>query len=145
MSLPIDPDVTSPAPSAWSAGAATTLVAAGGVVGTLGRWSMSCISIPSGQLPWPTLLVNISGALLLGLLVVLVTQWRHSPSVRLFIGTGVLGAYTTFSTMAIDVVQLVRDHHGGVATVYLGCSLGGGLAAAATGVAIGTRISRAAT
>ncbi|MDF3049128.1 MAG: hypothetical protein K0R87_766 [Pseudonocardia sp.] len=63
--------------------------------------------------PWSTLLVNISGCLLIGVLMVLVTErFRAHPLARPLLGIGVLGGYTTFSTYAVDAV--VAADSGGI-------------------------------
>ena len=63
--------------------------------------------------PWSTLLVNVLGCLLIGVLMVLVTERFHAhPLARPLLGVGVLGGYTTFSTYAVDAV--VAADSGGI-------------------------------
>ncbi|MCO1654617.1 fluoride efflux transporter CrcB [Pseudonocardia sp. S2-4] len=84
-------------------------VAVGGVVGAEARYGLS-LALPHapGAWPWSTLLVNASGCVLIGVLMVLVTERvRVHPLTRPLLGVGVLGGYTTFSSYAVDVVGLV--------------------------------------
>jgi fluoride exporter len=110
-------------------------VALGGAVGTLlragGLWAFG---MPTGGFPWVTLAENLVGALLLGWATGVVLRRRPEDRVlHLFLGAGVLGSFTTFSALAVDVVLLGST----VGAVYLALSLGGGLAAAAAGVWLG--------
>lgn len=82
------------------------LVAAGGAAGAVARYAIS--EWMPGEFPWSTLLVNITGSFLLGVLVALaIINKQVSPEVLLLVGTGALGAFTTMSTFSIDVIQLI--------------------------------------
>jgi CrcB protein len=85
-------------------------VAAGGAVGSLARYSVSsAFPHPPGEFPWSTLLVNVTGCLLIGVLMaVLATRPDPHPLLRPFLGIGVLGGYTTFSTYAVEVVDTAQ-------------------------------------
>jgi CrcB protein len=86
----------------------------GGVAGALLRDAVA-VEMPHAAdgWPWSTLLVNISGCLLIGVLMVLVTErFRAHPLARPLLGIGVLGGYTTFSTYAVDAV--VAADSGGI-------------------------------
>jgi fluoride exporter len=126
-------------------GRVTVYVAAalGGALGALARWGVSEALPPDAEgWPWATLLVNLTGCLVLGLLLGLVFARRNgSPWLRPFLGTGVLGGYTTYSTFAVDVVQ--RADAGAWSTVagYLAASVLGGIAAAALGIAAGRALA----
>lgn len=115
-------------------------MALGGAGGTLARWLLGR-ALPSGppDLPWTTLGVNITGAFLLGALVVVTDRAGARPWVRPLLGTGVLGGFTTFSTLAVDAVHLTRQHRAGTAAVALGLSLVLGILAAAAGAWVGRR------
>lgn len=91
--------------------------AAGGALGSLARWGVG-EAWRGGEsvVPWPTLLVNVAGCLLLGLL--LGSPWSRSPWRRVFLGSGVLGGFTTFSTYAVQVKVLTDDGHGASAAGY---------------------------
>ncbi|MCT7357253.1 fluoride efflux transporter CrcB, partial [Streptomyces sp. 15-116A] len=93
---------------------------------------------PSG-FPWTTFWVNIIGCALIGVLMVLVTEARRAhPLVRPFLGTGVLGGFTTFSTYAVDVAQLLDRGRPGTALAYLAATPLTALAA----VWLATRVTR---
>ncbi len=112
------------------------VVAAGGVIGSLGRYGLG-EALPHGahSVPVSTLLVNVVGCLLLGILV---SARPEAPWLRPFLGTGVLGGFTTFSAFALESDRLlVRSP--GVALAYLGLTLIGGLGAAALGMRLGGR------
>jgi fluoride exporter len=103
------------------------VISAGGVVGALGRFGLGVL-FPS---PWTTFAINLSGCLLIGMLMVLVDEvWPPRRLVRPFLGTGVLGGYTTFSTYAVDVTRGA----GGVA--YLVGTLVGALVAVYAGMVV---------
>lgn len=95
-----------------------------------------------GASPWGTLLVNVSGCVALGLLVGWISAGRDRPTVRLFFATGVLGAYTTFSTFAYEVVRLAEDDAIRVASAYVAASLVLGLGGAAAGIRLGRLAQR---
>ena len=87
-----------------------------------------------GAFPLGTLLVNVLGSFLLGLLTGAVVSQRLDPDVRLVLGTGFCGGFTTFSTASLEVVRLVRSGRAGLALAYL---LGGAIAClAAAGLAL---------
>ena len=86
--------------------------------------------------PWGTFIVNISGSLALGLVVGLVLAQGVSPDVRTLVGTGVLGAYTTFSTYAYETVRVGTVPRRGLAVAYAFGSVVASVLAAAAGLAI---------
>lgn len=99
-------------------------VALGGIVGAEGRYGID-VALPTGTgFPWTTLIVNVSGCLLIGVLMVLVLELT-SPHrlLRPFLGVGVLGGYTTFSTFAVDAERLVRQHRPLLALGYVAATL----------------------
>ncbi|MET3370765.1 UNVERIFIED_CONTAM: CrcB protein [Jeotgalibacillus campisalis] len=117
------------------------IVAAGGVFGALARYGLGLIIPVPGAWPLPTLVINLSGALALGALLEGLS--RRGPDVgsrrvlRLALGTGFLGAFTTYSTLALDAVHLLTaDEIAGVAG-YLATSLLGGAAATTAGIWLG--------
>ncbi|TKJ22897.1 chromosome condensation protein CrcB [Blastococcus sp. CCUG 61487] len=118
--------------------------ALGGGLGALARWGVAAWLPwePAGW-PWATLLVNLSGCLLLGLLLALVFARSADGSwLRPFLGTGVLGGYTTYSAFAVEVVQLAEAGSWATAAGYLAASVLGGIVAAGTGLAAGRAIAR---
>jgi CrcB protein len=96
-------------PSQWDI---LLAVAAGGVVGSEARYGLGELVPHAGrQFPWSTLVINASGCLLIGALMALLPGLTSSHRLaRPFVGVGVLGGYTTFSTFAVDVERLVREH-----------------------------------
>ncbi len=118
--------------------------ALGGALGALGRWGVA-EALPSepDAWPWATLLVNLTGCLVLGLLIGLVfARSPDSPWLRPFLGTGVLGGYTTFSAFAVETVQLTDAGRPGVAAGYVLVSVVGGVAASALGLLAGRAAAR---
>jgi len=114
-------------------------VVIGGLIGTGLRLGLDAL-IPHGdaQFPLSTLVINIVGSFLLGLLVARI--WPIAPSwLRAGLGTGLLGAFTTFSAFAVALVTLTRSGAGWVAVVYLVLSVALGLAAAFLGLRFGRR------
>jgi CrcB protein len=91
----------------------------GGAAGALARWAIE-LAVPSVQgFPLATFLINVTGAFALGLLGVLL--WERLPPTRYLrplVGIGFLGAYTTFSTMAVEGVRLLDDGRAGLAVGY---------------------------
>lgn len=87
-------------------------IAAGGALGALLRYfAVNAVAAWLGRgFPWGTLLVNVSGCLLMGVLYVLfVERSALAPEWRLGLLTGVLGAYTTFSAFSIETLQLFEE------------------------------------
>jgi fluoride exporter len=119
---------------------AGSVVAAGGAVGSVGRYALSLAGPGGHGLPWPTLAVNLAGAFALGLLAgVLSRRPGASPLLRPFLGTGVLGGFTTFSALAVEVVDRTQAGHAPLAAGYLLVTLVGGVGLARAGVAVGER------
>jgi CrcB protein len=118
------------------------VVAAGGVLGSLARYAVG-LALPhvSGAFAWSTFLVNVTGSLAMGVLVVWVLSMdRPHPWLRPFLGVGVLGGWTTFSSYALDTHAMVQVGHGPVAAAYLVGSLVAGLVAVGLGVTLGERL-----
>jgi fluoride exporter len=110
------------------------LAALGGALGALARWALAEALPSPGGWPWATLLVNVTGCLLLGALLARLALRSPEPAwARPFLGVGVLGGYTTYSTFAVEVVDLVDDGALGVAAGYVLASIVGGVAAVALG------------
>ncbi|SDI40282.1 camphor resistance protein CrcB [Arthrobacter subterraneus] len=116
------------------------LVGAGGVFGTLARYGLSVALPAPGGWPLPTLAVNLAGAFALGMLLESLARAHVAGGVkgmaRLFAGTGFLGAFTTYSALALDVTTLLGSGWFDAAAVYAGLSLFGGPAAAAAGIQV---------
>jgi len=86
-------------------------VALGGALGTLGRYALSlAVNERTGLGPWGTFVTNISGSLLIGFLAVVFTErLTGHDDLRRFVIIGVLGGYTTFSTLAFDTTRFLED------------------------------------
>ena len=87
------------------------VVALGGAIGTLLRYIVGGLDyrFSSGVFPVSTLVVNVSGSLVIGFLWGFVDRYAISPNVRMFLFIGVLGGYTTFSTFSLETFNLLRD------------------------------------
>lgn len=118
--------------------AAVLAVAAGGALGTLARHGVARL-LPAGEgaFPWATFLTNLTGCFALGLLVAVVARRSTAAWVRPFLAVGLLGAYTTWSTFAVEVDRLVSGGDAGTAVAYLVLSVGAGLGAARAGLVAG--------
>ena len=118
-------------------------VAAGGALGAPARYGISlAVTVTPGTTPWGTFWINVSGSFALGLvLVVLVARFPPATFLRPFVATGFLGAYTTYSTFAVETVLLAKDGAAGMACAYTAASLVVGLGAAAGGIVLGRRLA----
>jgi fluoride exporter len=152
--LPVDPDVTVDRQEAVRARSQSFLrqvrdtlarrwdillvIAGGGALGSLARWGVGeAFSSGRGEFPWATFLVNVTGGFTLGVLMVFVIDvWPPSRFVRPFLGVGVLGGFTTFSTYMLDTRSLLVAHRGPLAAVYLFGTLAAGVAAVWLGIAV---------
>ncbi|MGI8685806.1 MAG: fluoride efflux transporter CrcB [Acidimicrobiales bacterium] len=113
-------------------------VAAGGALGAPARYGVArLVHVPDGSFPWATFWTNVSGSFALGFLLVLVIA-RFPPSryLRPFFATGFLGAFTTFSTFAVDTDLLLKDGRPSVALAYAVTTVAAGLTAAWAGMVL---------
>jgi fluoride exporter len=87
------------------------LVMAGAAIGGLGRYLLAtAISARFPQRFWyGTVIVNITGCFLIGVVMTILTQRQPNPNWRLFLVVGILGGYTTFSSFAYETYQLIKD------------------------------------
>jgi CrcB protein len=137
------------------------LVALGGACGSVARylltaWATALLTVPwappagtgpaSPQFPVGTFLVNIVGAFALGyLLEALVLRGPETVrrrKIRLGIGTGVLGGFTTYSALALETQHLLADGSAWLALLYVALTLVGGTAACLGGIALAARTDR---
>lgn len=108
------------------------LVFLGGGLGSMARYGLSVFGMRLvGQgFPWPTLLINIAGSAFMGLLTGwLAVQGNAPQALRLFIATGILGGFTTFSTFSLETVLLYERGQAGLAVAYVAASVAVGVAA----------------
>jgi CrcB protein len=145
MPQPIDPDVDLHAAAqaqerTRGQGPVLAVVAVGGSVGALARYGLArAWPAAAGGFPWATFVTNVTGCFLIGLLMVAVTEiWVAPRLVRPFLGVGILGGFTTFSTYANDTRVLLRPGSVGTAFAYLG----GTLVAALLATLIAVRLMR---
>jgi CrcB protein len=149
--LPIDPDIDEEVPSPpgqpasrWPRLAPGLLVAVfvGGAFGGGARYGIGRAAPPAAEgFPWDIFVINLSGAFALAVLLVLVVQvLPPTRYVRPALGTGFIGAFTTFSSLTAATDHLLAHGHPMLAIGYTAGSLFGGLAAAAVGLACGRAI-----
>ena len=114
------------------------VVIAGGVFGALARYGLSMLLPAPGGWPLPTLVINLAGALLLGaLLEALVRRGPDTGTrriIRLLAGTGFMGAFTTYSTLALETNSLLDAGRVADGLLYLAATLIGGAAATVAGI-----------
>jgi fluoride exporter len=115
----------------------TLMVAVGGLIGVMGRYGLTRLTLHHESLLWMTAAINIGGSFMLGLLTA--TSW-FSRDVREGLGVGVLGGFTTFSTFSVQSVLDVDAGEPRRAAAYLVLSVAGGIAAAAAGYVLGRRL-----
>ncbi|MFK0005522.1 fluoride efflux transporter CrcB [Paenarthrobacter sp. NPDC090520] len=85
-------------------------------------------------LPWATILINVSGSLMLGFIAGLVMRGHAPESLQMILGTGFLGGYTTFSTASLETIRLVQGGRIGLAFINALGSLVASVGAAALGL-----------
>lgn len=118
-------------------------VAAGGAIGATLRWGIGTwmVGKTGPGFPWHTMLINVSGAFLLGILMALSIERGLVPGDwRLFLGTGVLGGFTTFSTLSYESLALMQSGlwTAGMANMFGSAVLG--LGAAWLGIVVGRAV-----
>ncbi len=118
------------------------LVALGGATGSVLRYLVGRLMGPQADVsvPWHTIIVNVSGAFVIGLLIVLAARGGWPGWWRPLIAVGILGGYTTFSTFSLEVVELGLRGRWGVAAGYAAASMLLGFAACALGIALGRSV-----
>jgi CrcB protein len=140
--LPVDPDLAPGAvtgrggPARRAQPAVLAAVALGGALGAPARYGVAqLIHVAPDTFPWATFWTNVSGSAALGfLLALIVARFPPSRYVRPFVATGFLGAYTTYSTFAVDTDLLVKDGRAGIGAAYSGASLVAGFVAVWLGI-----------
>jgi len=113
-------------------------IALGGAMGAPARYGVAqVIHVAPHVFPWATFWTNVTGSLALGAVLALVLE-RFPPSryVRPFVATGFLGAYTTYSTFAVETDVLLKDGHAGTAVAYATASFVAGFIAVWAGIVV---------
>jgi CrcB protein len=97
------------------------IIAIGGGIGTLARYIVSGLDYKysSGVFPLSTLIVNLSGSFIIGLLWGFSERFSVTPNLRMFLFIGVLGGYTTFSTLSLETFNLLRNNEYKVALLNM--------------------------
>src|SRR5436189_803244 len=115
---------------------------AGGFIGAVARAELGvAITAGDGHWPWATFIVNVLGAFLLGYFATrLQERLPLSAYRRPFVGTGVCGALTTFSTMQVELLRMIDGEHYLLATGYAAASVGAGFAAVWAATAMTRRV-----
>ena len=111
-------------------------IAVGGALGAPARYGVAqLIHVAPNTFPWATFWTNVSGSAALGLILALMVE-RFPPSryLRPFVVTGFLGAYTTYSTFAVETDLLVKDGRAGIGVAYAAASLAAGFLAVWFGI-----------
>ncbi len=145
--LPLDPDAFQPGLYKWPPHFNPPLQAVvfiGGSFGTLARYGISVL-IPTDTNGWPTatLIVNFVGAFFLGFLLEALS--RRGPDkgrlrvMRLGIGTGFIGGFTTYSTFSVEAAAFFRDGHFVTTFAYIATTLIGGMICSALGIVLAIR------
>ncbi|GAA3043913.1 fluoride efflux transporter CrcB [Streptomyces glomeratus] len=130
-------------PSLWhQQGPVVAVVALGGALGATARYAASLLwPARTGGFPWTTFGVNLVGCAVIGVFMVVITDvWAAHRLVRPFLGTGVLGGFTTFSTYAVDIQRLVDAGEPRTALAYLVATPAGALAAVWLGMTAARRL-----
>ena len=114
----------------------------GGALGTAARAALATLAVPDpARWPWPTFVVNIVGAFLLGYLTTrLLERLPLSGYRRPMLGTGLCGGLTTFSTMQVETVRMIEHQHYGLAVGYTLASIVAGLLAVYTATVLVRRV-----
>ena len=113
------------------------LVMAGGAVGAGARYltGQAAFHALGAGWPWGTLIVNVTGGLLMGLLVGALARVGAGESWRVLLGVGVLGGFTTFSSFTLELVTMAQRGEWASATLYIAVSVAGSVLALLAGLA----------
>ncbi|WP_227996010.1 fluoride efflux transporter CrcB [Nocardia australiensis] len=119
------------------------VISVGGMIGALLRYGLGVWWPPRpGHVPWSTFTINVMGCCAIGILMVLITDvWVAHRLLRPFLGIGLLGGFTTFSTYSLEIRRLLES---GATVAALGY-LGGTVVAALLAVVLGMSVARWAT
>ena len=100
--------------------------ALGGAIGAAARYGVNVTTpkLVGHAFPWATIIVNVAGSFFRGLLIALLAlSWKTSQEMRVFLMTGVLGGFTTFSAFSLDFAALFERKEYGLAFAYAGGSV----------------------
>jgi CrcB protein len=119
------------------------LVALGGAIGSVARYLVGRLMGPTADspFPWHTFVVNATGAFVIGLVLVLAARQGWPGWWRPLLAVGILGGYTTFSTLSLEIVELGLRGSSIIAAVYGLGSLLAGVLGALAGIMIGRAVA----
>jgi fluoride exporter len=119
------------------------VLSVGGIFGVNARyWLGAWINRwASPQFPWATVIINVTGSFLIGLLTVMLTRWMPHPNIRLMVITRFLGGYTTFSTFENDALTLWERGEG----ILMAANLIGSVTVGFAAIVLGTALARGLT
>jgi CrcB protein len=106
-------------------------VGIGGAIGAMMRHAVGIVTLRTlgPNYPWGTLTVNVVGSMAMGALVAFLVAKGGTQGLRLFLGVGVLGGFTTFSAFSLDVFNMLERGQFAIAGLYVAVSVVGGIAA----------------
>lgn len=148
-SEPADPDIADAPPADLPRAARRreqveiiAVVSLGGMIGASARYGAGLAwPSPAGAFPWTTFAVNVIGCALMGVLMVVLTEAYSSHRLlRPFLGTGMLGGFTTFSTYAVDAQGLLAHPAAATALLYFGATAVAAIAAVWAGAVLARRL-----
>ena len=115
------------------------IIGLGSFIGGICRYLLTLFVISkwSGTFPLGTLIVNVVGCFLIGILLGINQKMNLSTEMKLFFATGLLGGFTTFSAFSVEAVTLIRNGNAGQAFLYIACSMVLGLSATFLGYLFG--------
>jgi fluoride exporter len=109
----------------------------GGVIGALARVGLAeAAPHGAGEWPWATFAVNMAGALLLGYLFARLRDHPEDSLAHPFLATGICGTLTTFSTLQLELFEMVEAGYLGLAAAYVAATLVAGYAFVRSGIAL---------
>lgn len=117
-------------------------VAIGGAFGATARYLINISPLANlfGKFPFHTFFINIAGSFLIGFLAIVFTdKFTENENLRIAVLTGILGAFTTFSTFELEIYELIRERFFVTAFAYLFLSLTLGFTGIAAGVWLGKK------
>lgn len=124
------------------------MIAVGGALGAAARYGIAdTFAVARATFPTTTLTINLAGALALGVLLESLVRWRGRDGaveadqhrgdwLRIFVGVGLIGSFTTFSTFSLEIAGLIRDDRPLLAAAYATTSVVGGIVACLAGLAV---------
>jgi fluoride exporter len=134
--LPIDPDRAPGVRSGRARPSVLLAIALGAVLGAPARYGIAqIVHVAPGSFPWSTFVTNVTGSFVLGLsMAVILERFPPSRFLRPFVATGFLGAYTTYSTFAVETDLLLKQGHAAIGVAYAAATLVTGFAAVWAGI-----------